>query len=59
MNEPSDEKDWVAQKNRFGLWIVGPERVGGIIEVLGMGHTREEAYLKALKTKETPDGKRS
>lgn len=44
------EKKWVANTNVFGLWIVGPEE-GGLIGVLGMGRTLDEAYQMALRAK--------
>lgn len=47
-----ETKDWVAQVNTFGLWIVGPEIEDGTINVLGMGRTKEEAFEMAQRSKE-------
>jgi len=52
MNLEEMPKEWVAQINHFGLWIVGPEIEDGAINVLGMGRTMEEAYEMAQRAKE-------
>lgn len=46
------ERNWVAQTNDFGLWVVGPEIEDGSINVLGMGRTCDEACEMALRSKE-------
>ena len=58
MKELLDEQHWVAQTNMFGLWVVGPDMGDGIVNVLGMGKTPQEAFDMALRTKEKPRGNR-
>ncbi len=47
-----EQEKWVAQTNMFGLWVVGPE-IDGLLSVLGMGRTLDEACEMAMRSKES------
>jgi hypothetical protein len=44
------EKNWVAQTNNAGMWMVGPETEEGLINVLGLGATFLEAVEMARRS---------
>lgn len=49
VTEAMSLNDWQAQTNMFGLWVVGPLDECGIMKVVGMGRTFNEAVEMALR----------
>jgi hypothetical protein len=45
-----DERNWSAECSRFGIWAVGPEDESGVLSVLGLATSLEEAVAMAVRS---------